>query len=536
MGDKTPPQSPGSKGGDKKIGDDDASSSRTVRDVGVPANWPVLTKTNYTEWALLMRIKMKARNLWDAVEAFSPNSQFGFCHWSWWISIRGIRSLWKNCNGTSEQEMMALDAITIAIPVDMVTQLAVKETAKEAWDAIKSMRVSSDQARKSKAQRLRREFETIRFKPDESINDFTARISNLAATMETVGDKVEPRHVMEKMLRIAPKKFRKVAVAVAITADLTKLTLEDLSVRLHAVEGRIAEEDEPPPPRADGKLYLTAEQWEERTRGRSNSGDGSSSTKVGDDRRRKPRRKSGGRGGRKDNEGSTSSGKDAPPRDNSCQNCGKKGHWAMECHAKERANLTQDEDEEDAALLLTIASVDSAPICPEPEDKLVTPTQGLHVNEPRASAFLAADDEEEPFKGWYIDTGASNHMTSRGNVFAELDRDIKGTVKFGNGSIADIQGIGTVVFFGDGSGISTVVFSGKHGKHKALRGVYFIPRLKNSIINVGQLVEGGSRIEVEDGLLHIWDRERQLLARVERRKNKLYVLHLQATRPAALLA
>jgi hypothetical protein len=35
-----------------------------VREIGVgPANWALLTKTNYTEWALIMKIKLQARNL-----------------------------------------------------------------------------------------------------------------------------------------------------------------------------------------------------------------------------------------------------------------------------------------------------------------------------------------------------------------------------------------------------------------------------------------------------------------------------------------
>jgi hypothetical protein len=33
--------------------------------------------------------------------------------------------------------------------------------------------------------------------------------------------------------------------------------------------------------------------------------------------------------------------------------------------------------------------------------------------------------------------------------------------------------------------------------------VYYIPALKNSIINIGQLDENGSWVEIEDGVLHI---------------------------------
>jgi hypothetical protein len=40
-----------------------------VREIGVgTTKWPLLTKTNYTEWELIMKIKLQARNLWEAIE------------------------------------------------------------------------------------------------------------------------------------------------------------------------------------------------------------------------------------------------------------------------------------------------------------------------------------------------------------------------------------------------------------------------------------------------------------------------------------
>jgi hypothetical protein len=49
---KTPP---GSGGNDGSGG----SGQRVVREVGVgPDNWPILTKVNYREWVLIMKIKL----------------------------------------------------------------------------------------------------------------------------------------------------------------------------------------------------------------------------------------------------------------------------------------------------------------------------------------------------------------------------------------------------------------------------------------------------------------------------------------------
>jgi hypothetical protein len=99
-----------------------------------------------------------------------------------------------------------------------------------------------------------------------------------------------------------------------------------------------------------------------------------------------------------------------------------------------------------------------------------------------------------------------------------------GSIKFGNASVVAIEGCGTVIF------------SERNGELKALNGVYYIPKLRNSIISVGQLDEIGSKIHIEDGVLWICDRESRLLARVPSNGNMLYVLRLEVMRPVCLTA
>jgi hypothetical protein len=71
---------------------------------------------------------------------------------------------------------------------------------------------------------------------------------------------------------------------------------------------------------------------------------------------------------------------------------------------------------------------------------------------------------------------------------------------FGDGSVVNIYGKGIVIFFG------------RRGEHRVLTGVYWIPRLRNSIISVMQMDEVGSRVLIEGDVLKIWDRQRRLLA------------------------
>jgi hypothetical protein len=273
-----------------------------------------------------MKVKMQARNLWDAIEP----------------------------GGVSLQEdRMALDAITSAVPSEMVAALAAKATALEAWNAVKDRRVGSDQVQKTEAQRLLRQFENIRFNDGEGVDDFTLRLQNIVAALETVGETIPPRRVVEKLLRVVPKSLRQVAVAIQVTADLATLSLEDASGRLRAAQEAEAEDDGPPPPGADGKLYLTMDQWDARRRERREKERA---------RRGSGRENKGGRsGGREDDssdddDGASSvrsgaSGRRRSSSKGKCFNCGVRGHFSRECPKprKEEA-LFADADNEPTLL------------------------------------------------------------------------------------------------------------------------------------------------------------------------------------------
>jgi hypothetical protein len=60
------------------------------------------------------------------------------------------------------------------------------------------------------------------------------------------------------------------------------------------------------------------------------------------------------------------------------------------------------------------------------------------------------------------------------------------------------------------------------------------PVLCNSIMSLGQLDKGGSKVEIEDGVLRIWDRCKRLLVKVHHSANRLYILHLNAAKSLCL--
>jgi hypothetical protein len=65
----------------------------------------------------------------------------------------------------------------------------------------------------------------------------------------------------------------------------------------------------------------------------------------------------------------------------------------------------------------------------------------VHLNEKKV--FPAVREEDKNV--WVLDTGASNHMTGQREALVSLDVSVRGTVRFGDGSRVQIEGIGSVM-------------------------------------------------------------------------------------------
>jgi hypothetical protein len=87
----------------------------------------------------------------------------------------------------------------------MLASLAVKAIAVEAWEAVRSLRIGSEAVRNVRTQRLRMEFESIRFKEGETVNDFTMCLGSLVAKLDTLGEVIKEQQVVQKLLPVVPK-------------------------------------------------------------------------------------------------------------------------------------------------------------------------------------------------------------------------------------------------------------------------------------------------------------------------------------------
>jgi hypothetical protein len=157
--------------------------------------------------------------------------------------------------------------------------------------------------------------------------------------------------------------------------------------------------------------------------------------------------------------------------------------------------------------MLTLATL----ICSE----VISSSAEVEIHEEKVFAHL--DEEERDVGTWVLDTGATNHMSGCRAAFMKIDTVVLGTVRFGDDSVARMEGR------------RTVVFVCKNSESRSFDGVYFIPRLTTNIMSVDQLDEIGYKIDIDTGMMKIREPGGVLLAKVKWEANCLYLLHLKFT-------
>ena len=82
----------------------------------------MLTKSNYHEWSLLMKVKLQTRRLWEVVH------------------VGGV---------DYDDDHRVLEALCATVPTELGASLANKATAKLAWESIAAACIGGDRVRRA---------------------------------------------------------------------------------------------------------------------------------------------------------------------------------------------------------------------------------------------------------------------------------------------------------------------------------------------------------------------------------------------------
>jgi hypothetical protein len=118
----------------------------------------------------------------------------------------------------------------------MQFSLSSKRTVNEAWDAITVTRISSNRARKSTLQALRKEWESLAFKPGEDVDDFALHLNTLLQKLVHFGDgNYDEERAIKKLFRCVPEKYKQMAHSIESLLDLSMMSIEEAIGRLKVV-------------------------------------------------------------------------------------------------------------------------------------------------------------------------------------------------------------------------------------------------------------------------------------------------------------
>lgn len=130
-------------------------------------------------------------DLWDLVEEGFEESE----------SIDNLSQAQKKLLKEKQQrDAIALGKIQQGVSNSIFPRIIGATKAKEAWDILHNEFKGSSKVRISKLQDLRRDFENINLKKNETMQEFSDRFSKLVNQMKIYGDQIEDKKLVEKVL------------------------------------------------------------------------------------------------------------------------------------------------------------------------------------------------------------------------------------------------------------------------------------------------------------------------------------------------
>ncbi|GJT89188.1 zinc finger, CCHC-type containing protein [Tanacetum coccineum] len=382
----------------------------------------------------------------------------------------------------NKKDKTAIAFLYQALPEEQLLQITKHKTAKAIWDALKTRHIGEQKVQQARLPTLKSDFEMLHMKEDETIDTFTEKLTTLVNKAASLGHTIEDQTIVRKLLNDVPDRYLQLVASIEQYSYLSTMTMEEAIGRLETYKERIKY-------KKDFHKKNHEKFKEERKDGETShrNFNGSNFKKSSYDTSKLQ-----------------------------CFKCKKIGHIAPNCpqrtKANEQSNLVE-EDLEPTLLMAILEDSDEGKQVKEVEEQKVS----LHEED-------VGYKETRMDSLWYLDNGASNHMTGVREHFKELDEQVSGKVRFGDGSYIEIKGKGSILIECDDE------------KQRIISHVYYIPSLKSNLLSLGQFTEIGCKVVMEDDELRLYDMDNKIFMKVTRQRNRLYKASLRIGTLVCLLA
>ncbi|KAJ0880785.1 putative RNA-directed DNA polymerase [Helianthus annuus] len=333
-------------------------------------------------------------------------------------------------------------------------QILDRKTSKAIWNSMKQRFAGNERVKRSMLQKLRRDFEVLEMKTNETIPEYFGRVLTVSNQMRSNGESMPDVKIVEKILRTLTEKYTYVVVSIEESKNVEEMSIEELQSTLVVHEQKFK------------KVEREDEQALKVDVGDSSSGRG----------RGRGRSNYRGRGrGR----GQQSFNKETVE----CYNCHKLGHYSYECPNFKEANYAGFDENEKVILMAEINMEESV--------------------------FMASTGGKNKSLLWFLDSGCSNHMCGNKDRFVDLDPCFSNTVKLGNNTRMTVGGKGSVKLL-------------LNGATYMIQDVYYVPDLKNNLLNIGQLQQKGLSFLIQSDVCKVFHPEKGLMFKSYMSTNRMF--------------
>ncbi|GJR07948.1 zinc finger, CCHC-type containing protein [Tanacetum coccineum] len=471
----------------KESGD---TSKKEVSTTSTPQfQCPMLKPSNYSLWAIRMQIILEANGLWEMIEPL------------------------KTTQADNKKDKTAIAFLYQALPEEQLLQITKHKTAKAIWDALKTRHIGEQRVQQARLQTLKSDFEMLHMKEDETIDTFTGKLTTLVNKAASLGHTIEDQTLIRKLLNVVPDRYLQIVASIEQYSDLSEMTMEEAIGRLKTYEERIKYKKGKQVDNQEKLMFTRHESkgkyFRGRGRGKHRFSQGKNHEKF------KEERKDGETSHRNFNRNNfKKSSYDTSKLQ--CFKCKKIGHIAPNCpqrtNANEQSNLVEEDLEPTLLMAILEESYEGKQVKEVEEQKVSLHEEDVGYKETNMDSL------------WYLDNGASNHMTGVREHFKELDEKVSGKVRFGDGSYIEIKGKGSILIECDDE------------KQRIISHVYYIPSLKSNLMSLGQFTEIGCKVVMEDDELRLYDMDNKIFMKVKRQRNRLYKANLRIGTHVYLLA
>ncbi|KAL5190609.1 hypothetical protein HKD37_04G010009 [Glycine soja] len=129
---------------------------------------------HYDHWSMLMENFLQSKEYWHIFESGVETSN---------ADVALTETQQKELEGLKLKDLKVKNYLFQVIDRSILETILCKETSKDIWDSIKKKYEGSNRIKRAQLQALRKEFEMLHMKNDESVTNYFARTMTIANKM-----------------------------------------------------------------------------------------------------------------------------------------------------------------------------------------------------------------------------------------------------------------------------------------------------------------------------------------------------------------